>query len=157
MMADMRARRFLAGILVVALASGCTRGIEEASEVLESPTSTATVSPTPTAASPSRAGKPPILVRTPLDGDEVVSPLLVRGTAVLEDGRLFVQILDAHGSELAAISVTTSCFPDCRGRFRTNLAFFTPERQGGTVVVSGTAGSDPASGVSVQVPVTLVP
>ncbi len=156
MMAVMPTRTFLLLLLAAFGGIGCTRGIEESSAALESPRTSATATPAPAVTtSGSAVGKPPIIVRTPLEGDEVVSPLVVRGTAEVEGGHLYVQIIGADGTELAAIAATTSCTAGCRGGFRTTLAFFIPERQGGSVVVSGSTGD--ASGVSVQVPLTLVP
>jgi hypothetical protein len=164
----MRARSLAAVLLAVFVVAGCTRGIEESSEVLNSPRSTPSASTTRTAigggtATPSptgpgtAAGKRPIVVKTPLAGDQIVSLVTIRGRAEAPDGVVTVAILDAGGSQLAAMNTDVSCGTGCRGTFETKLAFFTPTRQGGTVVVSASGGADAAPTYAVQVPVTLVP
>jgi hypothetical protein len=164
----MRARS-LSAILLAALAlGGCTRGIEESSEVLNSPrptpsapgtattvgSGTATSSPT---GSETAAGERPIVLRTPLAGDEIVSPVRIQGTAESPDGVVTVTVLDAGGTMLAAMSTDVSCGTGCRGKFEAELAFFTPTRQWGTVVVSVPSDTDTAPPYSAQVAVTLVP
>jgi len=164
----MRARSLSALLLVVFVVSGCTRGIEESTEVLDSPRSTPNASTTPTAigggtATPSptgsgtAAGKRPVVVMTPLVGDQLVSPVTIRGRAEAPDGVVTIVVLDAGGDMLAAMNTDVSCGSGCRGTFETNLALFTPTRQVGTVVVSVSSGADAAPPYVVQVPVTLVP
>lgn len=164
----MRARSLSAILLAAFALGGCTRGIEESSEVLNSPRSTPSVSTTPTAigsgtatssptGSETAVGERPIVLRTPLAGDEIVSPVRIQGTAESPDGVVTVTVLDAGGSMLAAMSVDVSCGTGCRGKFEAALAFFTPTRQWGTVVVSVPSGADTAPPYLAQAAVTLVP
>lgn len=143
------------------LAVGC--GFQGASEAL-SPTSSPSA-PTPSASAseaigmpdPTSGEVPPIVVRTPLNGDLVSSPLTIAGTADVFEATVSVRILDARGRELASGFATATCGSGCRGRYRTKLFFFTPERQAGTVEVYESSAEDGSQLFLVTIPVTLVP
>lgn len=128
----------------------CTRGLERSAEVLRSASPpTETASPAP--------GSPEgtIRIRMPREGDEVVSPVQVRGVGTTEAGEVLVRVVDAQGTELGAMYVEIACGAGCRGRFAARLAFYVPARSPGVV-----QALELGSGGVVQlaeVPVTLVP
>jgi len=157
-------RRVLSLVLLVLAAPACTSGFEQAADLLEPPADgsppvvTPAVSPAGPDASSSGTvpGIAPIQIRAPIEGDDVLSPLVVSGTAVSATGEIVVRVIGADRSELASVTATIDCGMSCRGRFRVALAFYTPERQGGAVQAFevGSAGSIDHL---VEVPVTLVP
>ncbi len=96
------------------------------------------------------------MVGSPLPGDPVISPVVVRGRAVSADGHVLVRVLDADGNELSVMNAPISCGVDCRGVFRVPMAFFAPAQGPGTVEVYELGpGGEPSH--LVEVPVTLVP
>lgn len=155
----MRAR-VLSIVVAAALAVPACEGIEEAADVLKSPS----VAPAPSVDSgvtPMPRGEiepsgKAIAVSAPERGVEVLSPVVVNGVAESADGELLVQVIDAEGMELAAMNAEIDCGTGCRGRFRAELAFFVPSRQRGWVQVLE-AGEDGTVEHRVRVPVTLVP
>ena len=106
---------------------------------------------------PGPTAPPVIVVESPLPGDELVSPITVRGKADVFEGRVNVRILDASGQVLAAINIRASCGSGCRGAFSTPLAFFTPMRQPGTIEVFEGSAQDGSAVNLVSIPITLVP
>ncbi len=145
-------------ITIALVTSACTSGIEQVADVLASPsaTSTVSISPTRTPIAPSSPAEAPIVVRTPRPGDDVLSPIVVSGSAISATGEILIDVLDAEGMELAAMSVRIDCGASCRGRFRARLAFYVPTSQSGTVEVSE-VGSGGSTEHLVEVDVTLVP
>jgi Immunoglobulin-like domain of bacterial spore germination len=146
--------------------TACSGGVDRASGALgggEATPSSAVVSTSARAVPsesgthgpPSAAGEP-VVVESPRTGDEVLSPVVVRGRAVSAGGRVGVRVLGADGSEIAAMNVDVSCGAACQGVFRAELAFFVPARQAGTVQVYGW-GSNGTAEHLVEIPVTLVP
>jgi hypothetical protein len=161
-------RHILAPVIVLTTlaATGCTGGIEEAADVLRSPSATASA-PTPPAASPSNAISAPasgtpsptersIVVRMPRRGDDVLSPVVVSGKAVSASGEVLVEVLDAQGTQLSAMNARIDCGAFCRGAFSARLAFFVPDRQEGTIRVFE-VGPGGSTEHLAQVEVTLVP
>lgn len=143
------------------MAAAC--GLGDAEDVLDpsgspttpaSPTAEPTVEPSP---SPSDGAKPAIVVRTPVAGDEVVSPLTVSGTADVFEGTVSIRILDANGQELAATFATATCGSGCRGKYTEEVFFFTEGRQDGTIEVFESSAEDGSPLNLVRVPVVLVP
>ncbi len=100
-------------------------------------------------------GPLPIQVRTPVEGDDVRSPIVVSGTAISSAGEVVVRVIGADRLELASMTATVDCGSLCRGRFRVALAFSAPGVQPGAVQVFelGSAGSIDHL---VEVPVTLM-
>ena len=157
-------------ILVLALtltplvATACTGGIEETADVLRSAgaTPSVSVSASPSSsisASPSGSPSPteaPIVVRTPRQGDDVLSPVIVSGRAVSASGTVLVEVLDAQGMEIAAMNAQIDCGAFCRGAFSARLAFFVPERQSGTIQVFE-VGPGGSTEHLAEVEVSLVP
>jgi hypothetical protein len=141
----------------------CSSGLEEGGRALRSAAapSRTTASPTPVDTSPAPSLEAPqegpaIRVERPRPRTEVLSPALVRGTALTASGRVAVRILDAGGMELAAINVEVGCGAGCQGGFEARLAFFVPSASRGTVQVFEPAPDGEVRGL-VEVPVTLVP
>jgi hypothetical protein len=161
--------RNLPFVLLAVLAAACSGGIQQGAEVVESvhvsPSMTTTLSPLPSAApapSPSATSssepdrKPPIVVKQPLADAEALSPVVVSGTANVPSGTVAVRVLDAEGTELAAMSVDVSCGTACRGTFRAELAFFAQVEQSGMIEVSEPMPNGTQEHV-VSVSVVLVP
>ncbi|HET9722997.1 MAG TPA: Gmad2 immunoglobulin-like domain-containing protein [Actinomycetota bacterium] len=130
-------------------AVACTGGIEGSTEALDSPSTT----PSPSASVPS-AGT--IVVRAPMPGDDVVSPVVVSGSARTASGEVLVRVLARDGTELAAMNTPIDCGDACRGTFRAALAFYAPSRQPGAVQVLEVGQGGSAEHL-VEVPVRLVP
>jgi hypothetical protein len=157
---DVRARALWIVVAAALAVPACTEGIEEAADVLESPSVAPApsvdsgVTPTPSGGI-EPAGKA-IVVSDPERGVEVLSPVVVAGVAESANGEVLVQVMDAEGMELAAMNAEIDCGAGCRGRFRAELAFFVRSRQRGSVQVLA-VGADGAAEHLVKVPVTLVP
>jgi len=144
-------------IVLGLLAAACGGGFRETADVLSSP---ASPSPSPSvsvAPSPTPTGKPPIVVREPTPGAEVLSPVTVAGTADVFEATVSIRILDASGAELAAGFATATCGSGCRGRYATDLHFFVDRAQPGTIEVFESSAEDGSQLFLVSVPVTLVP
>lgn len=147
-------------VLVVALGAvtSCTGGVDRATDALASlPTPAPSVSTSPATPAPSPTGPPAIVVESPLPGDELFSPITVRGTADVFEASVSIRILDANGQVLAAINTQASCGSGCRGTFSSPLAFFTPVRQPGTIEVFEVSAQDGSAINVVSIPITLVP
>lgn len=138
-------------VLALALAAtACTGGIEESTEALETP------SVTPSASAPASPSAGSIVVRAPRPDDDIISPVVVAGTARTAGGEVLVRVLARDGTELAAMNAPIDCGTGCRGTFRAELAFFAPSRQPGAVQVLE-VGPGGAAEHLVEVPVRLVP
>lgn len=140
-------------LVVLALAfaaAACTGGIEESTEALETPS----VTPSASASVSPSAGS--IVVRAPRPDDDILSPVVVTGTARTVTGEVLVRVLARDGTELAAMSVPIDCGEGCRGTFRAELAFFAPSRQPGAVQVLEVGQGGSAEHLT-EVPVRLVP
>jgi hypothetical protein len=147
-------------VLVVALGAltACTGGVDRATDVLASlPTAAPSVSTSPATPGPTPTGPPAIVVESPLPGDELFSPITVRGRADVFEASVSIRILDASGQVLAAINTEASCGSGCRGTFSSPLAFFTPVRQPGTIEVFEVSAQDGSAINVVSIPITLVP
>ena len=110
--------------------------------------------PTPT---PAPDGKPAIVVRTPLAGDELVSPVEVSGRAFIGGGEVTITLIDDTGAPLASTRTDVKCGSGCRGTFAGRLAFFAQQRISGAVVVFEVDPDDGSAVNVVSIPVTLVP
>ena len=154
----------LALTVTAPVASACTGGIEEAADVLRSATPSASTSASSSrsssiSTSPSGSPSPteaPIVVRTPRQGDDVLSPVVVSGRAISASGVVLVEVLDAQGMQIAAMNAKIDCGASCRGAFSARLAFFAPERQSGTIQVLE-VGAGGSTEHLAEVEVTLIP
>jgi hypothetical protein len=66
---------------------------------------------------------PAILVESPAPGDEVASPLRVRGTANTFEATLEVELVGGAGEQLASTFGTATCGTGCRGAFSIDVPF----------------------------------
>jgi len=153
-------RRLLLGVFALAvIAVACVGDVEDVLEPSE-PRTTSSPSPEPTvepSPEPSDGVKPAIVVRTPVAGDEIVSPVAVAGTADVFEATVSIRILDANGQELAAAFATATCGTGCRGKYSAEVFFFTEERRDGTIEVFESSAADGSPLNLVSVPVELVP
>lgn len=145
----------LAALVLVA----CTRGFERSAEALRSPAvseaSPSGTTGTTTSPAPSSPGGT-IRIRAPRAGDEVASPVEVRGVAATAEGEVLVRVVDAQGTDLGAMYVEITCGAGCRGRFEARLAFYVPVRQTG-LVQALELGPGGVVAQLAEIPVTLVP
>lgn len=141
---------------IALVTAACTGGIERAADVLQTPSVTPSPPASPPVTSSASPTPGPIVVRTPRADDDVLSPVVVSGTATSSTGELVVDVLDAQGMELAAMNVRIDCGAACRGGFRARLAFYVPIRQSGTIEVYEVGPGGSAVHL-VEVGVTLVP
>lgn len=77
---------------------------------------------------------PPLLVESPLPGDEVGSPLRISGTANAFEATFQARIEDVSGAELVRKTVMATSGSGTRGTFDETLAF-DPQPGNGTLVV----------------------
>lgn len=75
----------------------------------------------PAAAPPAPSSEAPIALLTPSAGERLGSPIVVRGTASVWEGRLTVRLLDAKGTERATQSTSASASAPARGEFSASL------------------------------------
>ena len=151
--------RSIALAALLATATSCTAGLDEASEALSgspapSPSSVPGVGPVPT---PAPDGRPAVIVTSPVSGEELSSPVVVSGRAFVDAGEVTITMLDETGTPLASTRTEVRCGAGCRGRYEAHLAFFAQQRVGGAVVVFevSSQGGIPVNVVSI--PVTFVP
>jgi hypothetical protein len=150
----MRMVALLLAVSILAVACGATGEVVEAL----SPTPSGTPSPSPAEKpTPTPDEDPAIVVRAPAEGDEVVSPVRIAGTADVFEANVSVRIVDERGVEIAAGFTTATCGSGCRGRFSTELFFVTEDRQNGAVEVFEASAEDGSELNLVSIPVVLVP
>lgn len=159
----MVARRLVFGLITFAVLLTACSGVEDVGDVLDS-SGSSTVSSSPTAAptdepspEPTDGAKPAIVVRSPVAGDEIGSPVNVVGTADVFEATVSIRILDANGQEIAAAVTTATCGTGCRGKYSERIFFFTEERQEGTIEVFESSAMDGSPQNVVRIPVVLVP
>jgi hypothetical protein len=157
----MSRRVLLAAFTLVALVS-CADAVEDVPAPLApSPSATPTSSPSePTdepSPEPGDGPKAPIVVRTPVEGDEIVSPMTIAGTADVFEATVSIRILDESGAELASTFTTATCGSGCRGRYSVEVSFFVERRQDGTIEVYESSAEDGSEINLVSIPVVLVP
>lgn len=100
---------------------------------------------------------PPILVETPLIGQQVSSPVTVSGTANVFEATVSIRILDENGNELTNTFTTATCGTGCRGSYSIAVGYAIDHRQQGTIEVFESSAQD-GSSINVQsIPVTLTP
>jgi germination protein M len=97
---------------------------------------------------------PPILVESPLPGDRVPLPLVVRGTAAVFEGQFVVDVVTPRGALLARRNVTASAGAGPRGAFGVRIPLRThPARV--VVVAYDRSPRDGARIGVVRIPVML--
>jgi len=145
----MRLRSLMAPFLVSAVLAACSSGSQDA----PSPTATGSASPT-TSASPTP--EPAIVVTSPRPGDEVSSPLTIRGNADVFEATVSISILDGDRNEIVRTFTTATCGTGCRGTFSKAVRFDVTETQSGIVRVYESSAKDGTPINVVDIPVTLV-
>ncbi len=149
-----RMRRLAPVLACVLLTVSCSE-VTDALRPSSTPSPSADVSATPTGTvSP---GVVAIVVEGPLPGEEVTAPVRIAGNADVFEATVSIRILDAEGTELAAAFATATCGGGCRGAFSTEVFFFTPQRQNGTIEVFESSAEDGSRLHLVRIPVVLVP
>jgi hypothetical protein len=155
-------RLFLFAALALLVLVACADAVEEVTAPLSpSPPASPTSSPSePTdepSPEPGNGSKPPIVVRTPVEGDEIVSPVTIAGMADVFEATVSIRILDESGAELASTFTTATCGSGCRGRYSAEVSYFVERRQDGTIEVFESSAEDGSEINLVSVPVVLVP
>jgi hypothetical protein len=101
---------------------------------------------------------PAILVTSPTFGQEISTPLQVRGSANVFEANVTVRLLDEDGDEIASTFTTATCGTGCRGTYRVSLPFAIDGPQEAVVVVQDDdADGDGRPSHEVRIPVLLVP
>ena len=137
---------FLAlAVALVACSSGSTSGPGPSATGLPSPT--ISVSPTPV---------PAIVVTSPRSGDQISSPVRIRGNADVFEATVSIDILDSAGKPIARTFTTATCGTGCRGTFSKAVRFALDTTQPGTVRVYESSAEDGTPINVVNIAVTLV-
>jgi hypothetical protein len=98
---------------------------------------------------------PPILVTSPVIGQEVSSPIRVAGTANVFEAVVSISVLDAQGQEIVSTFTMATCGTGCRGAYRDAVGYRVDETQPGTVRVFESSAEDGEPIHVVDIPVTL--
>lgn len=98
---------------------------------------------------------PPILVKTPLVGQRVSSPIAISGSANVFEATVSIAILDAGGHEIASSFTQATCGTGCRGGFATAVAYLVDRTQPGTVRVYESSAENGRPIKVVEIPVVL--
>ena len=99
----------------------------------------------------------PIVVLAPFAGQEISSPVEVRGTANVFEANVSMRIVDEDGNELASDFATATCGTGCRGTYQKKISFQVDQAQNGFVEVFESSAEDGSPLHMVRVPVLLVP
>ena len=100
---------------------------------------------------------PSILVRSPLIGEQVSSPVTISGTANVFEATVSISILDTQGREIANTTTLATCGTGCRGTYSTAVAFTVDRTQPGTVRVYEASAKNGEPIHVVDIPVVLIP
>lgn len=100
---------------------------------------------------------PPILVRSPIIGQTVSSPVTVFGSADVFEATVSMRVLDQHGNVVGTAEAVAACGTGCRGGYRKQMIYSVSSTQPGTVEVYEVSAKN-GSHVHVQrIRVTLTP
>lgn len=98
----------------------------------------------------------PIIVRSPIPGQRVTSPVRISGNANVFEANVSIRIL--VGDEVVAETFTTAtCGTGCRGTYMKNVGFQLPEEVQGIIQVFESSAEDGSPLHVVSVPVVLAP
>lgn len=145
----MRRRSPIALFFLSAVLAACSSGSQSG----PSPTATGAPSPSP---SPSPTPEAAIVVTSPRSGDQVSSPVMIRGNADVFEATVSISILDAAGTEIVRTFTTATCGTGCRGTFSKAVRFDVTETQPGIVRVYESSAEDGTPINVVDIPVTLI-
>jgi len=99
---------------------------------------------------------PPILVKEPVVGERVGSPITVAGTANVFEATVSISVLDAAGTEIVRTFTTATCGTGCRGDYSEAIRYEVDRTQPGTVRVYESSAENGEPINVVDIPVTLV-
>lgn len=99
---------------------------------------------------------PPILVRGPVVGDRVPSPITVTGTANVFEATVSISVFDASGTEIVRTFTTATCGTGCRGDYSETVRYDVDRTQPGVVRVFESSAENGEPINVVEIPVTLV-
>jgi hypothetical protein len=100
---------------------------------------------------------PAILVEYPAVGDDVSSPMDLRGTANTFEATFEYELLGPAGDKLAGTFVTATCGTGCRGTFDEVVAFDAAGATSGRLVVFERSAKDGSRINVVEIPVGIGP
>jgi type IV pilus biogenesis protein CpaD/CtpE len=135
----------LAAVALVACSSASQSGAGPSAT--GSPSPTISLSPTP---------EPAIVVTSPRSGDQVSSPVSIRGNADVFEATVSIDILDSAGKPIVRTFTTATCGTGCRGNFSKAVRFTVDTTQPGTIRVYESSAEDGNPINVVDIPVTLV-
>jgi len=98
---------------------------------------------------------PPILVKSPLIGQRVSSPITVAGSANVFEATVSIAILDAQGRKIAATFTQATCGTGCRGTYSKAVRYTIARTQPGTVKVFESSAATGRPIKVVEIPVIL--
>lgn len=120
--------------------------------------------PSPTAAAPTATpsatpeGGPAITIDSPVEGETVMVPVTVEGTASVFEATLMVAVRDSQGRVLCEVVATASEGAPGRGDYDVSLGFAPPDEETSAEVVAYTRSpKDGSIQDTVTVPITLSP
>ncbi len=96
------------------------------------------------------------MVTSPRSGDQVSSPVMIRGNADVFEATVSITILDAAGTGIVRTFTTATCGTGCRGTFSKAVRFEVTETQPGIVRVYESSAEDGTPINVVDIPVTLI-
>ena len=132
-------------VALVACSSGSQSGPGPSATGL--PSVTISGSPIPQAA---------IVVTSPRSGDQVFSPVMIRGNADVFEATVSIDILDSAGKTVVRTFTTATCGTGCRGSFSKAVRFAVDTSQPGTIRVYESSAENGKPINVVDIPVTLV-
>ena len=100
---------------------------------------------------------PPILVESPIVGEEASNPVTISGTADVFEAAVSVRILDENGNEIARTFTTATCGTGCRGDYSVSVAYTVDHEQVGSIEVLDYSAKDGSPENVIAIPVILTP
>jgi hypothetical protein len=99
----------------------------------------------------------PIEVSEPTEGEVLISPFTVSGTANVFEANVSIRVLDENGEVVGETFATATCGSGCRGDYETPVEFEVDRRQPGTVEVYEVSAETGEPMNVVSIPVILSP
>ena len=96
------------------------------------------------------------MVTSPQSGDEVSSPVSIKGNADVFEATVSIDILDSAGKRIVRTFTTATCGTGCRGTFFKDVPFTVEATQPGTILVYESSAEDGKPINVVDIAVTLV-
>jgi len=100
---------------------------------------------------------PPILVESPIVGEQVSNPVTISGTANVFEATVSVRILDENGNEIARTFTTATCGSGCWGDYSVSVAYTVDHQQMGSIEVLDYSAKDGSQENVISIPVILTP